>query len=72
VELSKVFFDKIPIKIPDLETEKVFEPLVDRILSAKQVNPKADTSALEREIDQLVYELYGLTGEEIAIIENKK
>ena len=36
-------------------------PLVDRILAAKQKNPAADTSALEREIDQQVYALYGLT-----------
>ena len=31
---------------------------------------KADTSALEAEIDQLVYQLYGLTDDEISIIEN--
>jgi adenine-specific DNA-methyltransferase len=33
------------------------------------VNPVADTTALEREIDQQVYALYGLTPEEIAIVE---
>jgi adenine-specific DNA-methyltransferase len=42
---------------------------VKRILAAKQTNPAADTSALEREIDQQVYALYGLTPEEIAIVE---
>jgi hypothetical protein len=72
VELGKVFFERIPIKIPELATEKDFEPLVDRILSAKKADPKADTSALEQEIDRLVYELYGLTEEEIAVVENKK
>ena len=30
---------------------------------------EADTSALEDEIDKLVYELYNLTPEEIAIVE---
>ena len=30
-----------------------------------------DTSALEREIDVLVYGLYGLTDEEILIVEGK-
>ena len=44
-------------------------PLVDEILQLKAVNPAADTSALEREIDQQVYALYGLTPEEIAIVE---
>ena len=28
-----------------------------------------DTSALEREINRIVYDLYGLTEEEIAIVE---
>ena len=54
--------------------------LVDRILGAKQRDAKADTSALEREIDQQVYALYlpapslrqagGLTPEEIKIVES--
>jgi hypothetical protein len=35
----------------------------------QQPNPAADTSAMEREIDQQVYALYGLTPEEIAIVE---
>ena len=43
--------------------------LVDKILEAKRSNPIADTSALERAIDRMVYELYGLTEEEIALIE---
>jgi len=43
--------------------------IVDRILSAKKRDPKADTTTLEREIDRLVYDLYGLTPEEIKIVE---
>ncbi len=34
--------------------------LVARILAAKQREAEADTSALERDIDELVYALYGL------------
>ena len=45
--------------------------LVDKILSAKKDNPQANTGAWETEIDKLVYELYGLTEDEIKIIENK-
>jgi len=45
---------------------------VDRILAAKERDPEADTAALEREIDRLVYELYGLTEEEIAIVEGRQ
>ena len=43
--------------------------LVDRILVAKKADSTADTSALEAQIDKLVYKLYNLTEEEIAIVE---
>ncbi len=39
---------------------------------AKGGNKEADTSTLERQIDEMVYELYDLTPEEIAIVEGKK
>ena len=42
---------------------------VERTLTTRQDDPEADTTALEREIDQRVYQLYGLTPEEIAIVE---
>jgi len=45
------------------------ESLVDKIIAAKKDNPQADTTPWEKEIDQLVYKLYDLTEEEIAIIE---
>ena len=43
--------------------------LVESVTTIKKKDPAADTSALEREIDQQVYALYGLTPEEIAIVE---
>ncbi len=43
--------------------------LADKIIAAKRSDPDADTSVMEREIDQLVYQLYDLTPEEIAIVE---
>lgn len=46
--------------------------LVDRILTAKKADPAADTAALETEIDALVYGLYGLADEEIAVVEGCK
>jgi adenine-specific DNA-methyltransferase len=42
---------------------------VSDMLTAKKQDPNADTSTLEKEIDQLVYRLYGLTEEEIKIVE---
>lgn len=45
------------------------ELLVDKIIAAKKDNPHSDTSVWEKEIDELVYQLYELTEEEIGIIE---
>ena len=42
---------------------------MERILSAKQRDARADVSAWERELDELVYALYALTPEEIQIVE---
>jgi len=54
------------------ERQKPVERLVARILAAKQSDAEADTSALEREIDPLVYALYELTPDEIKIVENTR
>ena len=43
--------------------------LADNVIQAKATSPAADTSALEAEIDRLVYQLYGLTEAEIATVE---
>ena len=66
----KIFaVERIPIpKIP-ADEQKPFIYLIDNILTAKTDDPKADTSADEAQIDRLVYELYGLTDTEIAIVE---
>ena len=44
--------------------EPILIPLVDKVLLAKKNNPQADTSAEEIEIDNIVFDLYGLTEEE--------
>lgn len=57
----------IPTATPTQQQEIIV--LVDKILAAKKQDSSADTSALESEIDEFVYNLYGLTDEEIKIIE---
>ena len=42
---------------------------VDQILTARQKDPRADTLALEKHIDVMVYKLYGLTHEEVKIVD---
>ena len=62
------------IGMPDDEVEKKAEvsTRVSQILDMKKSSPKADTSALESEIDDLVYDLYGLTDEERAIVDPER
>lgn len=63
------YADHLPLPNKLSEYDRTMSEFVDQILTAKKENPEADTSALEREIDQLVYKLYGLTEEEIRIVE---
>jgi adenine-specific DNA-methyltransferase len=58
------------VKMPNDDKQAPFVGRVKRILAAKERDPDADVSALEREIDELVYALYGLTSEEIQIVES--
>jgi hypothetical protein len=58
----------LPIKICNKNQQKEFVDLVDEIL-LKKLEGK-DTKSEENQIDQLVYQLYELTEEEINIIEN--
>jgi hypothetical protein len=66
------YIETIPIPAAPPEKQNAMVRLVDRVLAAKQRNAEADVSALEREIDQLVYALYGLTPEEIKLIEDTR
>jgi hypothetical protein len=68
-ELNKVVFEEIPIKQVTSEQNQKFAIKVNEIISLKEENPNADTSDLEKELDQMVYGLYGLSEEEIKIVE---
>jgi adenine-specific DNA-methyltransferase len=69
LEVKPQYFEQIPIpQISNLDQD-ILTQLVYQILTAKKADPNADTSALEAEIDQMVYQLYELTPEEIKIIE---
>ncbi|GHV13051.1 hypothetical protein AGMMS49938_06860 [Fibrobacterales bacterium] len=65
--IQKNQLDSIPIPATSLENQQPIIILVEQILQSKKEN--ADTSELEKKIDILVYKLYGLTEEEIKIVE---
>jgi len=58
---------QIEDKIKNIDETKPFEDLVNRVIADKKNN--LDTISLEKEIDKLVYQLYGLTDDEIAVVE---
>jgi len=67
VRISSI--ESLPIKFADDKFQFKIEELVNQILMTKKSDSTTDTGALEAEIDGLVYELYGLTEEEIRIVE---
>jgi adenine-specific DNA-methyltransferase len=67
----KYKIELLPIVQPSFEQMEVIDNIANKIISLKKQNSSADTSDLENQIDQLVYQLYGLTEEEINIIEGE-
>ena len=61
----------LPIPSATPAQQKPIIALVDKILAAKKANPQADTSKEEAEIDRLVYALYGLSEDEVKIVEGR-
>ena len=59
----------IPIPSATQEQQDAIIEIVDDILNAKEDNLSSDTSALEKRIDILVYRLYGLTYDEVLIVD---
>lgn len=67
LEYKVQYIEKIPIKNISEKEQKPFIELVEKILKGRK--NENDTTDLENQIDQLVYELYELTEEEIKIVE---
>lgn len=67
-EVKPIHLNQLPIKV-NSKNEKRLAQIVDKILSTKKEDSDKDTSEYETEIDLLVYELYGLTEDEIKIVE---
>jgi type I restriction-modification system DNA methylase subunit len=61
--------EKLPVFPETVQEAPTIVDLVTRIIATEKSDPSAGVSALEAEIDQLVYQLYDLTPEEIAIVE---
>ncbi|MEW6664575.1 MAG: TaqI-like C-terminal specificity domain-containing protein [Thermodesulfobacteriota bacterium] len=71
-EFKPMYVGQLPIPKAEHGDRKRLESLVERILTAKQGDAGAHVSDLEREIDERVYGLYGLTEDEIAVVEDTR
>jgi len=68
-QIDKAPILDLPIISPEKAMQNIISSIVMEIIKTKTQNSSVDTTALEAEIDQLVYQLYDLTEEEIKIIE---
>ncbi|HOE92127.1 MAG TPA: TaqI-like C-terminal specificity domain-containing protein, partial [Candidatus Cloacimonadota bacterium] len=71
---TKQYIEQIHVPIITAANQHIADQmieLVEQITAIKKANTKADTSELEGQIDRLVYQLYDLTKDEIAIIERE-
>ena len=64
------FIKNIPIRPFDGPLKRKISDIAGQIVALDLSNDEANTMALKQQIDQLVYELYGLTADEIKMIEN--
>lgn len=67
VIISVQALNPLIVHMPNDKVAKLFEELVDRIITQKERNE--DTTAEERQIDIMVYKLYELTFDEVKIVE---
>ena len=61
---------QLPIPIAESDIQSSIAVLITQIITAKKADIKDSTEKYEKEIDKIVYDLYGLTDEEIGIIED--
>ena len=71
ITFTKDMINNFPLKFTKEYKEKIIN-LVNKILTIKEKDPQTDTTELETQIDELVYDLYDLSSEERNIIKNNK
>ena len=69
LELYQKPLSEIPIKVISKQDQQPFISMVDKIIKQKENNE--NTTDLEIKLDNMIYELYGLSEEEIKIVENQ-
>ena len=69
LQWKKFTVESLPVPRINPTEQRHYIKIVRRILERKASDPAADTTEMETEIDRMVYDLYGLTAEEIQAVE---
>ena len=65
----KSVVERIPVPVATGDDRSAIEQAVDKMISATASGRDADSSRLESEINGMVYDLYGLTGSQVEVVE---
>ena len=68
---KKVYVERLPIPRIAGSNQRPFDQMIDTILRATEHDPNSNTADAEAKIDQMVYQLYGLTASEISAVEER-
>ena len=70
MDFDNYYVGKIPVPIVTPEEQQSIVNLVEQIVAARREDPAVDISTEEREIDRLVYNLYGVIEAESEIVKS--
>ena len=68
---KKVYVERLPIPRISGSNQRPYDQMIDRVLRMLAHDPNSNRLDAEAEIDQMVYQLYGLTASEIAVVEQR-
>ena len=69
IETKIVHLLKLPIPVMSEKQKDEIVEIVREIINAKTIDMENDTSSYEKELEEKIYECYGLSEQEIEIIE---
>jgi hypothetical protein len=69
IRFKKEFLLQLPIPSVSYLQQSSVVSLVEKILDIKKKESIADTSSIERHLDNIIYKLYNLTYNEVKVIE---
>jgi len=71
-EIKVVYVENLPYKETDKRLQEAIITNVDKIIELRKHNLHASTSELERQLDEIVYQIFNLSPKEIGLVESSK